>query len=102
MSNGSLHVCPVCDMVNSHKPHCTYQAYTYTGDSPLSMQQGGTHYKQLPIQPIQFIHANKIPFIEANIIKYACRHQHKNGSDDIRKIIHYCELLLELQYGEKP
>jgi hypothetical protein len=43
---------------------------------------------------------NKLPFIDGCIVKYASRHRSKNGAEDIKKIIHYCELLLELEYGE--
>ena len=68
--------------------------------SPLDRQEGGSHY-DLPIQPLEYIHANGLGYIEGNIIKYATRHRAKNGEEDIRKIIHYCELLLELEYGTK-
>lgn len=67
--------------------------------SPTNKQIAGNHY-QLPIQPIEFIHANKLDFIQGCIIKYAVRFRDKNGAEDIKKIIHYCELLLELEYGE--
>ena len=67
--------------------------------SPLKKQVGGNHYKEMAIQPIEFIVKNRIPYIEGNIIKYACRHREKNGAEDIKKIIHYAELLLELEYG---
>jgi hypothetical protein len=69
--------------------------------SPKESQVGGSHYKDMPIQPAEFIHANALGFFEGNIIKYACRHKSKNGAQDVRKIIHYCQLILELQYGEK-
>ena len=62
-------------------------------------QEGGSHY-HTAIQPIEYIHANELGFIEGNIIKYATRHRNKNGAEDIKKIIHYCELLLELEYGK--
>lgn len=65
----------------------------------LEKQEGGSHY-DLPIQPLEYIHANKLGYIEGNIIKYATRHRKKNGAEDIKKIIHYCELLLELEYGK--
>jgi hypothetical protein len=68
--------------------------------SALESQVNGTHYK-LPIQPITYIHGNKLPFIEGNVVKYITRHRDKGGADDIRKVIHYCQLLLELEYGEK-
>jgi len=67
---------------------------------PLDRQEGGSHY-DLPIQPLEYIHANGLGYIEGNIIKYATRHKAKNGAEDIKKIIHYCELLLELEYGTK-
>jgi len=31
-------------------------------------------------------------------VKYICRHHAKNGAEDIRKAIHYCELLLQTKY----
>ena len=66
--------------------------------SALNKQEGGDHYK-LAIQPIEYITANNLDFIRGNIIKYATRD--KNGAEDIKKIIHYCELLLELEYGQE-
>ena len=66
----------------------------------LEQQVGGDHYRGMKIQPIEFIQANNIPFAEGNCIKYLCRHQAKNGAEDVRKVIHYCRLILELVYGE--
>jgi hypothetical protein len=62
------------------------------------VQVGGNHYKNMKIQPTEFIHANDIPFIEANVIKYVCRHRHKNGLEDIKKAIHFLQLLIEFEY----
>jgi hypothetical protein len=70
--------------------------------SALDKQVSGSHYKELVIQPIQFIHANNIPFMEANVIKYVCRHRSKNGLADLEKAKHYIELLMELEYDAKP
>ena len=56
-------------------------------------QIGGKHYKEYKIQPIEFIVANKLDFIQGNIIKYALRN--KAGEDPVEKfnkIIHYAEL----------
>ena len=66
----------------------------------LDKQEGGSHYKEMPIQPVEFIVANNLGFLEGNVIKYICRHHAKSGSEDIKKAIHYCELLLETTYGE--
>lgn len=67
--------------------------------NPLESQVGGTHYKDLKIQPIEFIYANNIPFCEANAIKYLCRWRNKNGIEDLKKARHYIDLLIELEYG---
>jgi hypothetical protein len=74
-------------------------AHPDTEDSALAVQVGGSHYKDLAIQPIEYIHANKLGFAEGNVVKYITRHRQKHGADDIRKVIHYCQLLLELEYG---
>jgi hypothetical protein len=64
----------------------------------LNKQVGGSHYK-LPIQPVEFIYKNDLDYIRGNVIKYVTRK--KNGAEDILKAIHYCEMLLELEYGEE-
>ena len=67
-------------------------------ESALDRQVGSTqHYKNFKIQPIEFITANKLSFIQGNVIKYICRYNKKNGKEDIDKAIHYCELLKELE-----
>ena len=68
--------------------------------NPLNRQEGGGHYKGFAIQPIEFIHTNGIPYIEANVIKYVCRHREKNGAQDLRKAIHYLEMLIRMEYGK--
>jgi hypothetical protein len=67
----------------------------------LDKQEGGNHYKDMAIQPVEFITANNLGFLEGNVVKYICRHHAKNGAEDIKKAIHYCELLLQTKYGEK-
>ena len=71
------------------------------GDA-LDVQIGGDHYKTLKIQPVEFIEANGIPFLEGCVIKRMCRHGSKAKAEDLRKAIHEIKLLLELRYGEKP
>lgn len=63
-----------------------------------NMQVGGDHY-QTKIQPVEYIHANGLPFIEGNVVKYVSRHKAKGGADDIKKAISYCKILLKLDYG---
>jgi hypothetical protein len=62
-------------------------------------QEGGSHY-QLPIQPIEYIYKNKLGYMEGNVIKYVTRHADKGGAEDLRKAIHYLEMLLEWRYGK--
>jgi hypothetical protein len=66
----------------------------------LSKQVAGTHYKQLKIQVVEYVHANKLDAFQFSIVKYATRHKDKGGAADLRKAIHWCELALEMQYGE--
>lgn len=68
-----------------------------TQSSALETQVGGSHYKTLKIQPVEYIHANQLPFIEGNIVKYITRWRQKNGVEDLKKVKHYVELLIELE-----
>ena len=70
--------------------------------SALDKQEGGKHYKDMKIQPIEYIVDNKLGWHEGNVVKYISRHGFKNGAEDVKKVIHYCELLLEKVYGIKP
>lgn len=70
--------------------------------SALDKQVSGNHYKDKGIQPIVYIHANDLGFCEGNVVKYVTRHKEKNGAADIKKAIHYLELLLELEYKNDP
>lgn len=76
-------------------------AYRLVSASALTSQPGGTHYKQCSIQPVQYIEANKLQFLEGCIIKRATRHDKDTGKgrEDIEKIIHEAKLILELRYG---
>ncbi len=67
-------------------------------DKALDKQVGGGHYKDFAIQPIEFIMANNLNFCVGNIIKYACRADKKGGIEDLEKIKHYVDLLIELKY----
>lgn len=62
-------------------------------------QEGGDHYKTMPIQPWDFIITNKLGFLEGNIVKYVCRWQSKGGLEDLRKASHYLAKLIEVSNG---
>ena len=65
--------------------------------SALAVQEGGGHYKDLKIQPIEYIHANNIPFAEGCAIKYLTRWRTKGGIEDLKKARHFIDLLIELE-----
>ncbi len=54
----------------------------------LDVQVGGGHYKDLAIQPVEYIHKNNLSYLEGNVVKYITRHKSKNGEQDVRKAIH--------------
>ena len=63
----------------------------------LEVQVDGKHYKDLAIQPVQYIHANGIGYFEGNVIKYVTRWRAKGGIADLQKAKHYIDLLIELE-----
>lgn len=65
--------------------------------SAFESQVAGSHYRDMKIQPAEFLHVNNIPYIEGCVIKYLCRWRNKNGLQDLEKAKHYIELLIELE-----
>lgn len=61
----------------------------------LKGQVGGSHYKDMAIQPIEYIVRNNLPYIDGNIVKYVSRWRAKNGVEDLRKARHYLDMLIE-------
>ena len=69
---------------------------------PQDKQIGGSHYKDMVIQPFEFISKNELTFFQGNVIKYVCRYKQKNGIQDLEKVIHYCQLeILKLKDAKK-
>lgn len=58
-------------------------------------QVGGDHYKVMAISPLEYILANKLPFVEGSIIKYVSRFPLKGGVEDLKKARHYLDILIE-------
>ena len=55
------------------------------------------HYDKVGfgIQPLEYIMANELDFLEGNIIKYVSRYPHKGGVNDLLKARTYLERLIE-------
>ena len=66
-------------------------------DTALNTQIGGSHYKDLVMQPIELIAPLGLTFIQGNIIKYVSRYKHKNGIEDLKKCLHYAEFGKEFE-----
>lgn len=64
--------------------------------SNFETQVGGNHYKDLAIQPLEFIVKNDLDFLQGNVVKYVVRYKVKNGIEDLKKARHYLDLMIEL------
>ncbi len=68
------------------------------GAKPAKEQQvGGSHYKDMAIQPVEYIHRNGIGFVEGCVIKYVSRWRNKGGIQDLEKARHFLDLLIEME-----
>jgi hypothetical protein len=66
-------------------------------DKPAFVEQvGGDHYQQ-PIQVWDFVVANKIGFLEGNVIKYVERWERKDGMKDLLKAKSYVDKLIAVE-----
>ena len=75
--------------------------------SALDTQIGGSHYRDMAIQPIEVMRsvltdAEYIGYLKGNIIKYSMRAGKKAGSDDAGKAQHYREFLAEALGRKTP
>ncbi len=74
-----------------------------TGGKPasaLNVQVAGAHYKGKKIQPVEYIHANGLNFLEGCIVKRITRWRDKPAEhrfQDLEKIKHEIDLLIELE-----
>ena len=71
-----------------------------TSAKPTNRQVGGDHYQGFAIAPIDFIQQNNLNFLEGCVVKRICRHRAKNGREDLEKIIHEVQLLIDHEYPE--
>ena len=61
-----------------------------------------THYTDCSIQPIDYIWANNLNFLDGNVVKYVTRHKAKNGKEDLEKALFYLQMLIDREYGVNP
>lgn len=93
------------EYLNDYSKDCNYantsKSAIGSSPSPKDTQVGGTHYSKMKIQPIDFITANELGYMEGNIIKYVCRYKSKNGVEDLKKAQHYLQMLIEQEEHAK-
>ena len=53
------------------------------------------HYNELKSEPLDYIIANELDFLEGNIVKYVSRYTYKGGVNDLLKARTYLEKLIE-------
>ena len=53
------------------------------------------HYNERKMEPLDYIIANELDFLEGNIIKYITRYTYKGGVNDLLKARTYLEKLIE-------
>jgi Protein of unknwon function (DUF3310) len=53
------------------------------------------HYARFKIEPVAFICENKLDFFQGNVVKYVCRHDAKNGIEDLKKAKRYIEMYIK-------
>jgi len=65
----------------------------------FNQQVGGNHYKDMPIQPMEYTMANNMNPMQHTIIKYVSRYKNKNGIEDLEKALHTLNLLIDWEHG---
>lgn len=63
--------------------------------SAWDTQVGGTHYKDMKIQPFQYSMANGLDPMQHTIVKYVSRFRAKNGIQDLEKAKQTIDLLIQ-------
>ena len=53
------------------------------------------HYTKGKIEPIDFINANDMDYLEGNIVKYIARYKYKSGIEDLEKAEFYLRMLIQ-------
>lgn len=71
-----------------------------TEKTALDVQVAGTHYKNKRIQPVEYIVANNLTFLEGCVVKRITRWRDKPSNkrfEDLEKIKHEIDLLIQLE-----
>ena len=69
--------------------------------SAMRQQIGGSHYKNLAIQPMEYAYKNHLDPLQFSVVKYVTRFRDKAGKQDLEKAKHCIDMLIEMEYGNE-
>ena len=79
MDGGSFYICPTCRLYGTEEKDNIKPS----------------HYGDSEIDVIDFCQANKLDFMQGNVIKYVFRYKNKNGLEDLEKAREYIDRMIE-------
>lgn len=62
----------------------------------MNKQVGGSHYENLPFEPVQFFVYMNTNWFQGEVVKYCSRFLNKNGKEDLLKAQQVCQLATQL------
>lgn len=65
-------------------------------ENALNVQHGGSRYKSMAIQPVEYGTANAYDPCIFSAMKYVTRHPEKGREEDLNKAMHFVDLRLEM------
>ena len=69
--------------------------------NPFEYQVHGDHYKVPGVMDVtEWCMSHNLDIAEFNVIKYIFRHEKKGGIEDLRKAVHYIEMIAYMKYKE--
>ncbi len=66
-------------------------------DDAMHKQVGGSHYKDLAIQPSEYCERNALSHLQSQVVKYVTRAGKKGDEvEDLKKAIHCLEMRIQM------
>jgi hypothetical protein len=80
--------------------------WRYAPNNSLTHQEGGSHYKNMTVQPWEALEAWLTPeeyrgYHKGVAVAYLAREQQKGGDEDIKKAVHHLQRLIEVLSEER-
>jgi hypothetical protein len=88
-------------MLTAEVPRTKLSDPVVNKQTALQTQTGGTHYKNMAIQPAEYAEKNGLSLLEGNVVKYITRWKLKGQPlSDLEKAKHCIDLLIEIHSVE--